>query len=630
VLVLDPQDRIVDMNPAALALAQCPPEAALGQPVRAILPALADLVALGGACEEPPREIALSVDGRPGCFEVRVTPLAGDGRTAGGRVIVLRDASEHGRMQAGLRESAERYRATLDNMLEGCQIIDSDWRYLYVNDAAARHGRRAKDQLVGRKLTDSYPGIEDTAVFAALQRCMVERTPQQVENEFVYPDGARGWFDLSIRPVPEGILVLSIDITARKQAENWLRQSVQTKSEQLEHETAERKQAEAAAEAERKRLHDVLEMLPAYVVLIAGDYHVTFANRFFRERFGESRGRRCYEYLFERSEACDNCESFVALHSGAPHRWEWTGPDGRDYDIYDFPFTDADGGTLVLEMGIDITERKRAEAALQQINETLERRVAERTAELTASEERLRQFAARLQAQNAELEAFGHTVAHDLKNPLTTVLGFAQSMARNGDLAAHPRWEKATRNIVASAQRMRRIIDALLLLAAARDEDVPHERLDMASIVTEARARLAEEIADREAEITVSDRWPRCVGYTPWVEEIWINLLSNALKYGGRPPRIELGAAIAPGGQARFWVRDDGPGLPADAQAQLFTPFTRLHQVGSGGHGLGLSIVQRIVDKLGGTVGVESEAGQGSLFYFTLPLEAPPGSPQLQ
>ena len=136
----------------------------------------------------------------------------------------------------------------------------------------------------------------------------------------------------------------------------------------------ERKRAEKAVKAERQRFNDVLEMLPAYVVLLTPDYHVPFANRFFRERFGESHGRRCFEYLFGRSEPCEICETYTVLKTNAPHHWEWTGPDGRIYDIYDFPFTDTDGSPLIMEMGIDITERKRAEEALkaaQQYNRSL-------------------------------------------------------------------------------------------------------------------------------------------------------------------------------------------------------------------------------------------------------------------
>ena len=124
-------------------------------------------------------------------------------------------------------------------------------------------------------------------------------------------------------------------------------------------------QAEKAVEVERQRFNDVLEMLPAYLVLLTPDYHVPFANRFFRERFGESRGQRCFEYLFGRSEPCEVCETYTVLKTMAPHKWEWTGPDGRNYDVFDFPFTDTDGSTLILEMGIDITERKRAEETLK-------------------------------------------------------------------------------------------------------------------------------------------------------------------------------------------------------------------------------------------------------------------------
>jgi signal transduction histidine kinase len=113
--------------------------------------------------------------------------------------------------------------------------------------------------------------------------------------------------------------------------------------------------------------------------------------------------------------------------------------------------------------------------------------------------------------------------------------------------------------------------------------------------------------------------WPVAEGYTPWVEEVWINYLSNGLKYGGHPPRLEVGATPQDDGMIRFWVKDNGPGLDAEEQARLFAEFTRLGKVRAQGHGLGLSIVRRIMEKLGGQAGVESEVGQGSLFYFTLP-----------
>lgn len=110
------------------------------------------------------------------------------------------------------------------------------------------------------------------------------------------------------------------------------------------------------------------------------------------------------------------------------------------------------------------------------------------------------------------------------------------------------------------------------------------------------------------------------------MDEVWLNYLSNAVKYGGRPnltppiaPRIEAGSTLQGDSQVRFWVRDNGPGILPEDHSRLFVPFSRLGQDGATGHGLGLSIVQRIVERLGGQVGVESTVGQGSTFYFTLP-----------
>jgi PAS domain S-box-containing protein len=123
-----------------------------------------------------------------------------------------------------------------------------------------------------------------------------------------------------------------------------------------------RKRVEESLQKERKRLYEVLETLPAMICLLTPDYHVAFANRSFREKFGESHGRHCYDYCFGRTEPCEFCEAYNVLKTGKPHHWEVTGPDGGSIiDAYDFPFTDVDGSPLILEMDIDITERKRTE-----------------------------------------------------------------------------------------------------------------------------------------------------------------------------------------------------------------------------------------------------------------------------
>ncbi|HLF98394.1 MAG TPA: transporter substrate-binding domain-containing protein [Methylococcaceae bacterium] len=149
--------------------------------------------------------------------------------------------------------------------------------------------------------------------------------------------------------------------------------------------TAELSRAAAAVQTERQRLHDVLQKLPVYVVLLSADFRVSFANRFFEERYGMPRGRRCFEHLFSLGVPCAICETYKVLQTNAPVNWAWTGPDGRDYDIYDYPFTDSDGSPMVLQVGIDVTEKNRARQALSTANLLLERRVAERTAELEAT-----------------------------------------------------------------------------------------------------------------------------------------------------------------------------------------------------------------------------------------------------
>ncbi len=126
-----------------------------------------------------------------------------------------------------LRQSEERYLRTLNDILEGCQIIDYHWRYLYVNDAAARQGRKAKGELIHHTMMEVYPGIENTAMYANLRDCMENRVAVQMESEFSYPDGSSGWFELNIQPAPEGIFILSVDITERKQAEMRAQQSSQ-------------------------------------------------------------------------------------------------------------------------------------------------------------------------------------------------------------------------------------------------------------------------------------------------------------------------------------------------------------------------------------------------------------------
>ena len=306
----------------------------------------------------------------------------------------------------------------------------------------------------------------------------------------------------------------------------------------------------------------------------------------------------------------------------------WDRNGGRSYyDLRISPLIDRrrrlTGRLIVLR---DVTERVQAELQRDAILAALRRRTAE------------------LEASNQELDAFAHTAAHDLKSPLAWIVGYADLLKE--DYATMPAAELRQRlgMITRSGRKMSAIIDELLLLSSVRQAQVTEMHpLDMGDIVAQVQERLAPMIEEYQAELILpaQEAWPVAMGYAPWVEEVWVNYLTNALKYGGRPRRVELGFTISDSGlpildspsQASqsaiqnpeskivFWVRDNGPGIAPEDQARLFTPFTRLDQVRAKGHGLGLSIVRRIVERLRGQVGVESRGvpGQGSVFFFILP-----------
>ncbi len=226
----------------------------------------------------------------------------------------------------------------------------------------------------------------------------------------------------------------------------------------------------------------------------------------------------------------------------------------------------------------------------------------------------------------ADLDAYAHTVAHDLKNPVGVIMGYAEFLDR--DLGSLPPDEihDYIQIIGRVSRKLNDIIDDLLLFAEIQDTQVQLRPLDMSSVVAGALERLRTLIDQHAACLTAPAVWPAALGHHQWVEEVWMNYVSNAVKYSGPAPQIELGFDTPINGQLRFWVRDHGDGIPPEQQARLFSRFGRTRSQSAKGHGLGLSIVQRIIEKLGGQVGVDSCESAGSLFYFTLPAADAPVS----
>ena len=228
-IVLESADVIRSWNRGAEALYGWSATEALGRHANAFLRTEGvDVAEMEAQLERAGRWEGELVHTTRGGRRVNVETRMTANRFKDGRMFILasnRDITEHKQAEAALRESEERFRSTMDNMLEGCQIIGRDWRYIYINDAAERHNRRPKGELIGKRYMDMWPGIESTNVFAVIRRCLEERTATTLENEFTFPDGRIGWFDLTVQPVPEGVFILSMDTTDRKRAEETIRQS---------------------------------------------------------------------------------------------------------------------------------------------------------------------------------------------------------------------------------------------------------------------------------------------------------------------------------------------------------------------------------------------------------------------
>jgi len=220
-----------------------------------------------------------------------------------------------------------------------------------------------------------------------------------------------------------------------------------------------------------------------------------------------------------------------------------------------------------------------------------------------------------------DLEAFSYTVAHDLKNSLGSIFSSTEILEENIREGDKQMLNEMTGLMKNSAAKAMHITEELLILATIGHQEIERKPLDMQAIFTEANNQLQQLTKQYNARIKSPETWPQAIGHAPWIEAVWTNYLSNAIKYGGSPPIIEVGSDPPKNNQVKFWIKDNGKGLTRAEQNKLFREYVRLDPEKAEGYGLGLSIAKRIIEKLEGTVGVESSGilGEGSLFYFQLP-----------
>ncbi|MBE0427419.1 MAG: PAS domain S-box protein [Nitrospirae bacterium] len=377
--LLDMKGEIIRCNKAMTKYVGKPFEEIIGQNYKDVLKKESDIIerCFFSLRETNYREAAIFKKGTR-WFNLTLDPMMDEANSLVGAVCIISDITE--RKQA--EEESKRLSLFLQNLIDAIPAPvfykDSRGVYLGCNTAFQEYLGLRKDQIIGKTVYDVAPK-ELAEIYEQRDKDLFESKGKQIyESSVKYSDGTKHdvvFFKetfLNEDSSLGGLVGVILDITERKQMEELLRKSHDELEIRVQERTSELQKAHKDIEKERERLYDVLETLPAYVVLLTPDYHVPFANRFFRDRFGESRGRRCFEYLFGRNKPCEICETYTVLKSMKPHEWDWIGPDGRNYHVYDYPFTDIDGSSLILEMGIDITDLKWAEKALEKSHELLE------------------------------------------------------------------------------------------------------------------------------------------------------------------------------------------------------------------------------------------------------------------
>lgn len=360
--MVSPEGTILDVNRSALSALGYDREELLGRPISYVYASESksraeELMARWRKTGLLSNESVTVVTKGGVCLDVLLSMYAvrDDTGTVVHSVSVQRDITELRRAEELLKHSEERYRSTLDGMMEGCQLIGSDWTYVYVNPAAAAQVRMERERMEDRLMSEVYPGIEHTPLFSILRECMEQRVHRRLDYEWVYADGSSAWFELSIQPVADGVFVLSLDITERKRFEAALRES-------------------------EERYRDLFDNASDLIQSVGPDGRFLYTNSAWRKALGYTEEDLARLTLFDvMAESCRAMcvERFKEVMSG------------KQMDGVEATFIARDGSEVAVEGSVNcsfrdgrpvatrgffrnVTERRRAEEALRVVQERRE------------------------------------------------------------------------------------------------------------------------------------------------------------------------------------------------------------------------------------------------------------------